>query len=251
MTILNNTDFSFDYSTLINDPNVNNAGTNGEYDFENANIALQYSIPEADKTFDWLNGYKFERIDNDNDFFTNSALNEGSKKVNRFAIRTSFGQFGYQEGEEIDTFTGNTKSISNFYYNGYFEFVYNAGNNILLKPGFEILIDPDSNGYIEVFLDTQKFYGNSKNNVAIGNYTGYKVNLGNSNPTDIESYLKNQIFIEGKINKFLGFVSYDLGQMKFKGSNVETTENPQGLSFKLLRSNNFQKSPFDMELGWQ
>ena len=102
MTILYNTGFSFNYSTLINDPNVNNAGTNGEYDFENANIALQYLIPEADKTFDWLNGYKFERIDNDNDFFTNFALNEGSIKVNRFSIRTSFGQFGYQEGEEID-----------------------------------------------------------------------------------------------------------------------------------------------------
>ncbi len=80
MTILNNTDFSFNYSTLINDLNVNNAGTNGEYDFENANLALQHTIPEADKTFDWLNGYRFERIDNDNDFFTGAALNEGSKK---------------------------------------------------------------------------------------------------------------------------------------------------------------------------
>lgn len=261
MTILNNTDFSFNYSTLINDPNVNNAGTNGEYDFENANLALQYTIPEADKTYDWFTGYRFERIDNDNDFFSGVSLNEGSKKVNRFAIRTSLGHFGYQEGEEIDTFTsGNTKSISNFYYKVRTNKTYYLGNNMVIKPGFKILFDSDSDGYIQINLDLEKFLGKSNNFVGIGNNTSYTVNLGNSNATDIESYLKTDFYVEGSINKFLGNVSYNLGQLKFKGPNVETTKNPKGLSFGLARYNDKEtplntdmKTPLntDMKLGWQ
>lgn len=252
MTILNNTDFSFNYSTLINDPNVNNNGTNGEYDFENANIALQYTIPEADKTFDWLSGYRFERIDNDYDFFTSAALYEGSKKVNRFAIRTSLGHFGYQEGKEVNTFTSTTNSISNFYYKAWTNKTYYLGNNMVIKPGLKILFDSDSDGYIQVNLDVEKFLGKSNNLVGIGNNTSYTVNLGNSNPTDIESYLKTDFYLEGSINKFTGNVSYNLGQMKFKGPNVETTENPKGLSFGLGRYNDI-KTPLntDMKIGWQ
>lgn len=252
MTILNNTDFSFNYSTLINDPNVNNAGTNGEYDFENANIVIQYTIPEDEKTFNWLTGYSFERVDNDNDFFTGTALNEGSKKVNRFVIRTNYGLLGYQEGEEVDTFTGNNKSISNFYYQAFISRIYNLGNNILIRPQFEILLDSDSDGYIKVNLDLAKYFGKSNNFVGIGNNTSYTVNLGNSNATDIESYLKTDFYVEASINKYFGIVGYNLGQMKFKGPNVETTQDPQGLSFTLGRNNDMQ-TPFDSDLvlGWQ
>ena len=129
---------------------------------------------------------------------------------------------------------------------------YYFGNNILLRPYFEILLDSDSDGYIQVNLDLEKFLGKSNNFVGIGNNTSYTVNLGNSNATDIESYLKTDFYVEGSINKFLGIVSYNLGQINFKGPNIETTEDPKGLSFTLGRFNDIE-TPLntDMKLGWQ
>jgi len=233
MTILSNTDIYFSYRTLTNNPNIIYNGTSGEYDFENANIILQYK----DKNFDWLKGYKFERIDNDNDFQTAFFLNEGSKKVNRYAIITRYGTIGYQEGEEIDTFTGIPKSINNFYYKKSINKTY-CLNNILLNPKINFLFDSDSEGFFSVNFDIKKKYLN--NGLALGNNINYTLNIGNSNATDIASYLKTDFYLEASINNFSSNISYNLGQINFKGPNVKTIENPRGLSFGLGKYNDLE-----------
>lgn len=251
--ILNNLDFSFCYKTLLNDgTSLNNNGNTNFFDFEDGLIDITYNIPKDERSLDWITGWRFERVDNDNNF----GISLGEDKINRFMIRTKYGNFGYQEGTQIDALTGAATNINNFFYRGRLNKKYYFGNNILGYVGTNFFIDTDANYEFELNSRIIKYFKTFDNNndyTALSSSIEYKI-FSNEIASDIKSRLNLYFYPTIYYNNWYATVDYINTDFTFKGPNV-TAEKGDGLGIFISKysEENKNKTPLNtnMQIGWQ
>ena len=253
--ILNNLDFSFDYKTLIQQPDLITNGVTGEYDFENVTMNVDYFIPNSDENF--IKGYSYYRVDNDNDFIGTGFYNETSDNKNEFVIKTKYGNLGYIESNTINTGTINsTVTDSYFYFGTTFEKKYNFGNNITLNNKILLYIDSNSSNLIKIVSDIEKFYrvSQSKNDfMGIGTNISYTYFQNPKLDTSIRDYIEVSPYVEYFYKNIGGVISYDITKPVFKGAN--TFIDPKytsGFNGYIARKHKPSQTPLNTShtLGW-
>lgn len=255
--LFENSSIFFDYDTVINDPELSymqSTSKKGDYDYENVFYGIDYTIPNLESELKeerseepiadrLITGFKYVGVDNDNDLFTTAPaieLTKGSSKLNKFIIKTKFGDFGYAEGDNINVMTTVLTKPSYFFYNGSKAWNYHLGNNLWATPKVSFYIDSNDSSFLKTNIDIEKYFPNSNGYISIGNNSQFKINFKTNNdyyPIDVKHSFKNSTYFSLQYGNYYANPKFVIQNINLKGSNTEIDDST-GFSIQVGKTKN-------------